>query len=266
MKRGKKMLVIIISVLGVIGLISWGIIAYLGGSRTLEIKAVESINGDLYFIRLKKPESITWKAGSYANISIAESGKKAVDAVSGATDGDGDKKEKSRWLTIASNPEENEILILTHNSGSIYKETLIGLPAGSKVKMSWLGAGLSPSDDKKVMVCFASDVGIAAIRPIIKEWAYTREIYFTHLDKGVKAFNGEISELTKSATSLTYETSDSISKSKEQLKNAINKYGNAAIYLLSGQPDDVGDIKKFLAENGIDSKNIKTDSFRGLQQ
>ena len=82
----------------------------------------------------------------------------------------------------------------------------------------------------------------------------------------MKAFNGEISELTKSATSLTYETSDSISKSKEQLKNAINKYGNAAIYLLSGQPDDVGDIKKFLAENGIDSKNIKTDSFRGLQQ
>ena len=167
MKRGKKMLVIIISVLGVIGLISWGIIAYLGGSRTLEIKAVERINGDLYFIRLTKPESITWKAGSYANISIAESGKMTADAVSGATDGDGDKKEKSRWLTIASNPEENEILILTHNSGSIYKETLIGLPAGSKVKMSWLGAGLSPSDDKKVMVCFASDVGIAAISPII---------------------------------------------------------------------------------------------------
>ena len=265
MKRGKKMLVIIISVLGAIGLISWGIIAYLGGSQTLEIKAIENINGDLYFIRLTKPESITWKAGSYANISIADSGQKTADAVSGATGGDGGK-EKSRWLTIASNPEENEILILTHNSGSIYKKTLIGLPAGSKVKMSWLGAGLSPSDDKKVMVCFASDVGIAAIRPIIKEWVYTREIYLTHLDKGVKAFNGEISELTKSTTSLTYETSDSISKSKEQLKNAINKYGNEAIYLLSGQPDDVGAIKKFLVENGIDGKNIKTDRFRGLQQ
>lgn len=264
MKRGKKMLVIIISVLGAIGLISWGIIAYLGGSQTLEIKAIENINGDLYFIRLTKPESITWKAGSYANISIADSGQKTVDAVSGATDSDGDK-EKSRWLTIASNPEENEILILTHNSGSTYKKTLIGLPAGSKVKMSWLGAGLSPSDDKKVMVCFASDVGIAAIRPIIKERVGKCEISLSHLNKGVTAFDGEISELAKLYTNLSYENADSLSKSKEQLKKSIDKYGNTAMYLLSGQKDDVGAMKIFLTENGIDIKNIKTEYFRGLK-
>ena len=265
MKRGKKMLVIIISVLGVIGLISWGIIAYLGGSRTLEIKAVESINGDLYLIRLTKPESITWKAGSYANISIAESGKKAVDAVSGATDGDGDKKEKSRWLTIASNPEENEILILTHNSGSFYKKTLADLTAGTEVKMSWLDSGLSLADDKEVLVCFASDVGIAAIRPIIKESAGKREIILSHLDKGVTVFNEELIELANKTTNLTYKTDTDLSQSKETLKNAIDKYENKATYFLAGQPDDVKLMKTFLKDNGIDSKNIKSSSFRGLK-
>jgi len=34
---------------------------------------------------MTKPESMTWKAGSYANISLTQSGQKTGDAVSGAT-------------------------------------------------------------------------------------------------------------------------------------------------------------------------------------
>ena len=45
----------------------------------------------------------------------------------------------------------------------------------------------------------------------------------------------------------------------------IDKYGNKAIYLLAGQSDDVGMIKKFLEEQGIDSKQIKVDDFKGLK-
>ena len=30
-------------------------------------------------------------------------------------------------------PDEDEILIVTHNSGSVFKETLTHLPAGSKI-------------------------------------------------------------------------------------------------------------------------------------
>ena len=211
---------------------------------------------------MTKPESMTWKAGSYANISLTQSGQKTGDAVSGATY---DGKEKSRWLTIASNPDENEILILTHNSGSPYKKTFISLPTGSKVKMNWVGAGLPHSYDKEVLVCFASDVGIATIRPIIKERVGKCEISLSHLNKGVTAFDGEISELTKSYTNLTYENADSLSKSKEQLKKSIDKYGNTAMYLLSGQKDDVEAMKIFLIENEIDTKNIKTEYFRGLK-
>ena len=221
MKRGKKMLVIIISFIVAISLISWGLIAYLGRSQTLEVKSVESLGGDIYLIHMTKPESMTWKAGSYANISLMQSGQKIEDAVSGATY---DGKEKSRWLTIASNPDENEILILTHNSGSQYKKNFTSLPTGSKVKMNWVGAGLPLPYDKEVLVCFASDVGIAAIRPIIRERVGKYEISLSHLNKGVTAFDGEISELTKSYTNLTYENADSISKSKEQLKKSIDKY------------------------------------------
>ena len=85
MKRGKKMLVIIISFIVAISLISWRLIAYLGRSQTLEVKSVKSLGGDIYLIHMTKPESMTWKAGSYANISLTQSGQKTGDAVSGAT-------------------------------------------------------------------------------------------------------------------------------------------------------------------------------------
>lgn len=268
MKRGKKMLVIIVSVLGTICLITWGVIAYLGRSQDLSVKSVEKINGDIYFIRLAKPDNVTWKAGSYANIELKDikgSEKNSTDTVSGATDSGSRDEQKSRWLTFASNPDDNEILILTHNSGSLYKKKLIALPVGAKVKMSWVESSLSLTDGEEPLVLFASDVGIAAIRPIIKEWRGKREIILSHLDKGVTVFNKELTEVADVEKNLIYETADSLSQSKEHLKNAINKYGNKAIYLLAGQGDDVESMKKVLKDKGIESKNIKAESFRGLK-
>ena len=66
-------------------------------------------------------------------------------------------------------------------------------------------------------------------------------------------------------TNLTYKTDTDLSQSKETLKNAIDKYENKATYFLAGQPDDVKLMKTFLKDNGIDSKNIKSSSFRGLK-
>ncbi|MGT2784345.1 hypothetical protein [Streptococcus merionis] len=249
MKRGKKMFLIIAVVLGVFALITWGVVAYLGRSQTLSVKSIENSSEDLYLLHLEKPDNMTWEAGSYAQFALPDVK---------------DSKQNSRFLTIASTPDENEILILTHNSGSLYKETLTSLSAGSKVEMSWLGSHLSIADNKEPLVCFASDVGIAAIRPVIKEWTGKLPIVLNHLDKGVTVFDQEMAELAKQEVDFTYETSDSLVQSQETLKNAINQYGNKATYLLAGQPDDVEAMKTFLKDKGIDSQKIKSDSFRGL--
>ncbi|WP_155962458.1 ferredoxin reductase [Streptococcus ruminantium] len=268
MKRGKKMLTIIISILGTICLIAWGGITFFGRTQTVPVKTIENLNGDLYLIRLTKPNNMTWKAGSSAQFGLHDVQKikqGTTDTVSGATMNVDKNEENSRWLTIASSPDENEILILTHNSGSLYKKSLTSLPAGSKVEMSWVDSHFSVSDGKEPIICFASDVGIAAIRPIIKEWAGKRDIIFSHLDKGVTVFNEEITSLSNKITNLTYETSTSSSQSQETFKKAVDKYGNKAIYLLAGRPDDVEMMKNFLEENGISMKQIKVDSFKGLK-
>lgn len=253
MKGRSKMLTIIVSILAVglfVCLIIWGTIVYFRGSQSLSVKRIENPSDDIHLIHLTKPKNMTWKAGSYAKIAlpnVKESGQ------------------KNRWLTIASNPDENEILILTHNSGSLYKKTLTSLSAGSKVEMSWLYSNLSVKDGEEPLVCFASDVGIAATRPIIKKWAGKRSIVLSHLDKGVLVFDKELSQIAQKYSNLDYSKSANLSQSKKRLKHAAEQYGNKAIYLLAGHPGDTEAMKKFLEDKGIDSKQIKLDSFRGLK-
>ena len=248
------MVIIVIAILAVIGLVTWGVIAYLGRGQTLSIKSIENPGGDLHIIRLAKPDNMTWKAGSYAKITLPST-------ASGGNTGD----QTSRWLSIASSPEDNEIVIVTHNSGSTYKKALTSLPAGSKVEMSWLGSSLFVTDGDTPLVCFASDVGISAMRPIVRQWAGKRPVILYHLDKGVTVFDKELSELANKTANVTYETNASLSQSQEHVAQAINKYGNRAQYLLAGQPDDVKAMKKLLTDKGIDSKNVKSSTFQGLK-
>lgn len=251
------MVIIVIAILAVIGLVTWGAIAYLGRSQTLSVKSIENPSGNLHVIRLAKPTNMTWKAGSYAKITLPS----AADGIKNNHTGE----QTSRWLSIASSPEDNEIVIVTHNSGSPYKKALTSLPAGSQVKMSWLGSSLLVTDGDEPLVCFASDVGISAMRPIVRQWAGKRPIMLYHLDKGVTVFDKELSELANKTANVTYETNASLSLSQERFKKSIDTYGKKAQYLLAGQPDDVKAMKKLLADKGIDSKNIQSSTFRGLK-
>ena len=251
------MVIIVISILAATGLIAWGVIAYLGRGQTLSVKSIENPRGDLHVIHLAKPNNMTWKAGSYAKITLP------------STASDGEKndhkgEQTSRWLSIASSPEDNEIVILTHNSGSPYKKALTSLPAGSQVKMSWLESSLSVTDGNEPLVCFASDVGISAIRPVVRQWAGKRPIILYHLDKGVKVFDKELSELASKTANMTYETSANLSQSQERFKQAIDRHGNKAQYLVAGQPDDVKTMKKLLRDNAM-YDNVKSSTFRGLR-
>lgn len=252
------MVIIVIAILVVIGIITWGVIAYLGRSQTLSVTSIENPSGDLYVIHLAKPDSMTWKAGSYAKITLPST-------ASGGKKNDHKGEQTSRWLSIASSPEDNEIVIVTHNSGSPYKKALTSLPAGSKVEMSWLDSSLSVTDSSEPLVCFVSDVGISAMRPIVRQWAGKRPIVLYHLDKGVTVFDKELSELANKTANVTYETNASLSLSQERFKKSIDTYGKKAQYLLAGQPDDVKAMKKLLTDKGIDSKNVQSSAFRGLK-
>ena len=244
MKRGKKMLTIIFIIAVILVVIISGIFVFLGRSQTISVKSIDNVSDNLYVFRFEKPNNMSWKAGSYIKVTVPN-----IE----------DKKENNRWLTIATNPDENEIVLLTRNSGSKFKQELTNLQIGEKVNVSWLDKNLEIVDGQEPIVCFASDVGIAAIRPIVKEWSSKRSIILNHLDKGVMVFNKELKELSNNGNS------GSIEQSQDKLKKEVDKYGNRAIYLLSGKPDDVETMKNFLESAGISKEKIKIDSFKGLK-
>ena len=130
--------------------------------------------------------------------------------------------------------------------------------------MSWLDSSLSSKDGDEPLACFASNVDISAIRPIIRQWAGKRPIMLDHLDRGVTIFDKEIKDLAGKTKDLTYETSVNLSQSQERLKAIADKYGEKARYLSAGQPDDVEAMKKILKDKGIYG-NIESSTFRGLK-
>ena len=121
------------------------------------------------------------------------------------------------------------------------------------------------NNQKKIAFEVPSFVGIAAMQPIVKEWAGKRSIVLSHLDKGVLVFDKELSQIAQKYSNLDYSKSANLSQSKKRLKHAAEQHGNKAIYLLAGHPGDTEAMKKFLEDKGIDSKQIKLDSFRGLK-
>lgn len=145
MKRGKTMLITILAVIVSLSIIAWGIIAYLGRGQTLSVLSIDKLEGDLSLIHLAKPDNMQWKAGAHAKISLPNSidnHQTSSEVVTGASKSQAKDGESSRWLTIASSSNEDEILILTHNNGSPYKKNLTNLPAGSKVELSLVGLNL----------------------------------------------------------------------------------------------------------------------------
>ena len=168
-------------------------------------------------------------------------------------------------MTLASNSDENEILLLTHKGSSSFKKHLTSLSVGSKIKISWIESSLKIKDKQTPLVCFASDVGIAALRPLALKQAGKREIVLNHLDKGVNVFDEEMKGLANQESLFTYDRSASLSQSKASLEKAVKKYGNRGTYLVAGQPDDVKAMKAFLADQGITADRIKSETFRGLK-
>ena len=123
--------------------------------------------------------------------------------------------------------------------------------------MSWLESSLSVKDNDQALVCFASDVGILLYVQLWKSGLVSAPVILNHLDKGVNIFDNELRELSKNNPNLTYKTSETFSQSQAFLKNAVVKYGNQAIYLLTGQPDDINEMKNFLKENGMATNRYK---------
>lgn len=222
-------------------------------SHHLSVKSIES-DGDFYLLSLEKPEDLSWLPASYARFILPDSKP---------------GRETERALTLASHPDEEgaTLVFRAGEKASAYKQALANLRVGQVVTMRYLYSQLKLSSLDGPHLFFASDVGIAAVRPLVLELLKQEvaPLVVYHLSRGCDVFDGELSQLAQASWQMTYQRVLEVVEAEEALEKLVTTHGNQASYYLVGLPAHVGTWTKYLRSQGIPNKQIKKEAFTGLK-
>lgn len=189
---------------------------------SLKVNTIEKLDNDFYAVKFSKPQNLSWEAGAYVRFLLPKSDV---------------PNQKERWLTIASLPDENCITVITRagKNASSYKKQLLGMKAGDQVDMKGLSSFKDSNIDSSPLVCFASNVGIAAIRPIVKELKNTTvPLHFVFLNDGCHAFEREIEQLAAKNPQIQFEQALDMHNLLESANLLSHDYKNTTYYCLAG--------------------------------
>lgn len=215
----------------------------------LIVNSSEKVGQDSWMIRFEKPENFVWLPASYGQFILP---------------GIKEAKEAMRQLTLASNPDEDFLTILFRigENTSPYKEALTKLPKGSTVHLKWVYSNLKVKPDHFPLIIFASDVGIAAARPIVMDSIGTdRDIFIYHLDKGCLAFEKELQDVSSQVDRISYEKLASF----DDMNPIIESFPDqSASYILVGGREEVKTVARKLKEAGVEGSRIQREVFKGI--
>ncbi len=112
----------------------------------------ERLAGDVAVFRFEKPEGFRFAAGQWCFLSVPASSHR-------------DEKELRRPLSIASSPQEQELIFATKLSQSAMKRTMAEMPLGASVTLGPpMGNMVLPQDTATPLVFLAGGIGITPFR------------------------------------------------------------------------------------------------------
>lgn len=220
---------------------------------TLISKVKES--DDVYTFLFEKGDHINWQAGQHGLFTIIH--KKIKNGI--------------RPFTIASSPTENEIKITTRIGAnpSEFKKALLALEEGSKIRMSGPVGSFYLKDDRPTLF-IAGGIGVTPFRAMIKQMETdgshaSRQVKLLYLDsENTHLYKEELDEIVKHS-SIEIDYLDDREELYRRMDEFISLHANDRSYYIAGAKAMVNSINNYLKGKDISKRNIKNDSFMGIE-
>ena len=219
---------------------------------TLTVQSSEAID-DYYLIHFSKPDNCTWEAGASARFILPNTQT---------------LKHKARWLTIASLTKDERISVVTRiqDGASLYKQQLVQLIQNDQIEMKNIISYANLPNTSAPLICYAVDVGIAAIRPVIQQFAHTsRNMHVYYVNNGCPFYIEELQLLSKFNPNIHFIQSNDVKSLQENFVQTAHHLANQAYYILAGQPNALTPLLVKLKKSGIHSHQIKLQAFTGIK-
>ena len=228
-------------------------------SRELEITKVKYETHDVFSTYLSR-DNFDYKPGQYVILEL--------DA--------GDFEGNTRPLSIASSPTEGFLLLSTKIRGTPFKQKLIALKPGDKVKVKGPMGMFTLKEDAKEIVFLGGGIGITPFRDMIKyaadrKLAIKLTLLYSNKTAADIVYKDEWEAFQKQNPSLkvvhTITDDPSWQGRKGRISEAMIKEFcsdvNTAIFYICGPPGMVEGLSNLLMTMQVPRQNVKIEKFAG---
>ena len=216
----------------------------------------------------EKPDGLSFKAGQYLNFTLLDPPE---------TDAEGN----TRTFSIASAPDEEELMMATRMRDTAFKRVLKSMPLGAQVEIEGpYGNFTLHKNAARPAVFLTGGIGITPYRSIIRDagrkklphrlllfysnrrpedGAFLEELQQAERDNPNYQFVGTMTDMANSKRPWQGKTGYI---NRDMLAQSISDL-TTPIYYIAGPPGMVTAMRKMLADADINDDSIRTEEFNG---
>ncbi|MDQ5852619.1 MAG: FAD-dependent oxidoreductase [Chloroflexota bacterium] len=227
-----------------------------------------------YAFTFEKPEGFHFKAGQHVRMTL-------IDPT------ETDAEDNSRFLTMASTPQEPDLVFAIRMRDTAFKRVLSRMRPGEKVLIEMLlesphGSFVLHEDASKPAVFIVGGIGIVPAYSMIKDaiqrnLPHKKFLFYSNRRPEDAPFLVELQNLAEQNNS--FELIATITEPEKSAQSwqgetgfidraMLEKYVDdleSPIFYVAGLPDMVGAMQTVLAEVGVSNENIRAEEFAGFE-
>jgi ferredoxin-NADP reductase len=233
-----------------------------------KLKQREEIAEGTMAFYFEKPEGFQFKAGQFLNLTLIDPPET-------------DAKGSRRNFSIASAPEEDNLMVATRMRDTAFKRVLKQMPLEKEVNINGpFGSLILHRDESRPAVFLTGGIGITPFRSIVVNAARNNlprllSLFYSNRRPEDAAFLDDLQQLE--AENPNYKLIVTMTQPEKSRRPWKGKTGyintemlaeevsdlRAPIYYSAGPPEMVATMRKMLEDMGVSGTDIRTENFAG---